>query len=95
MITDKQILEVALQGFMLSTAYGQQTTKLMPVSDSATLLAFARSMIALGMEEAAGICDDVEEREQKTNQLRFSENCANSDQGASYCAAAIRERIPK
>ncbi len=34
-------------GFLLSTAYGQESGKRMPITDSATLLKFAREVIRL------------------------------------------------
>lgn len=44
-LTDEEILQSALiKGFSLSTAYGQECGQLMPISDSATLIAFARDI---------------------------------------------------
>ena len=45
-LTEAKIAEIALDGFMLSTAYGQGSNKAMPVSDLATLVKFARAVIA-------------------------------------------------
>ena len=43
---DDEILSNALEaGFMISTQYGQDTNQPMPVSDSKTLLKFARSLL--------------------------------------------------
>lgn len=47
-------------GFMLSTHYGQQAGQPMPVSDSRTLIRFARAMRHLGMLEAAKIADNCD-----------------------------------
>ena len=55
----KQIIQMALQhGFMLSTSYGQEAKKLMPVSDSETIIAFAAAIRAATKEEDAKICED-------------------------------------
>lgn len=53
-LTDDEITVAAMSaGFALSTAYGQSTTKLMPVSDRATLIAFARAIEHLARSTAA------------------------------------------
>lgn len=46
MIKDIDIINCALiSGFMISTQYGQDKHKLMPVSDGDTLIKFARELI--------------------------------------------------
>lgn len=56
----EQIIAMALEhGFMLSTAYGQDSKKLMPVSDTSTILAFADALRAAVKEEDAKICDEA------------------------------------
>ncbi len=46
MTNDEEIIALALEsGFMLSTAHGQDANKLMPVSDTATLIKFARALL--------------------------------------------------
>jgi hypothetical protein len=75
----EEILEIALEtGFMLSTAYGQKEPKLMPVSDSATLIAFANAIAAHEREDCAEICD--------------TEASFTNGSGEKNCAAAIRAR---
>lgn len=42
-----KIIELALiSGFALSTAYGQEAPKLMPISDDDTIVAFAHALLA-------------------------------------------------
>lgn len=45
-LTDEEILCHALEGFAVSTMYGQGDNKMMPISDSGTLKKFARAVIA-------------------------------------------------
>lgn len=66
-------------GFMLSTHYGQKTGQPMPVSDSRTIIRFARAMRLLGMREAAKICESRSEK--------YFYDSGEPD----ACAAAIRE----
>lgn len=45
-MTDEQIAYIALKcGFALSTSHGQESEKLMPISDRQTLIDFAREVI--------------------------------------------------
>lgn len=47
-VTREEVMQIALEsGIMLSTQYGQADGKLMPVSDTETLLRFAKSLISL------------------------------------------------
>ncbi len=47
-LTDNEIVQSALfHGFSLSTTYGQEPGKLMPITDSGTLLKFAREIIRM------------------------------------------------
>lgn len=57
----EQIIQMALHhGFMLSTSYGQEAKKLMPVSDSETIIAFAAAIRAATKEEDAKICENLD-----------------------------------
>lgn len=56
-LTDQEITIAAMSaGFMLSTAHGQSTHKMMPVSDRATLIAFARAIESLSRAPAEPLC---------------------------------------
>jgi hypothetical protein len=56
---DERVISAALEaGFMLSTAYGQDASKLMPCSDSSTLKKFAQILLAENTKE-------VEERHEQ------------------------------
>ena len=56
--TKSEFLRMALEaGFMLSTAYGQATNKLMPVSDADTVVNFGNKCFQMGLEEAAIIAE--------------------------------------
>ena len=56
--TDDEILAAAMEaGFAISTAYGQGASKLMPISDRATLGALYRHAYAAGMEAAAAMLE--------------------------------------
>lgn len=49
-VTMDDVMCIALEsGFMLSTQYGQSDGKLMPVSDTDTLLRFAKALISAGV----------------------------------------------
>jgi len=51
-LTKTEMLTEAVEaGFMLHTGYGQGVNKMMPVSDSATLVEFARAVIAADREK--------------------------------------------
>ena len=51
-LTKTEMLTEAVEaGFMLHTGYGQGVNKMMPVSDSATLVEFARAVIAAFKEK--------------------------------------------
>ena len=46
-LTNERIVQIGvISGFMLSTAHGQDTKKLMPVSDASTLVNFGRMLIS-------------------------------------------------
>ena len=50
-----EIMRLALEaGFALSTAYGQDTNKLMPISDVATLQRFAELLLIKDCSECQG-----------------------------------------
>ena len=55
-----KILQEALEaGFMFSTAFGQEAPKLMPVTDTLTILGFAKRIAAQAWEEGRASCDQV------------------------------------
>lgn len=62
-------------GFMISTHYGQKPGQPMPVSNSRTLIAFAKAMHKAGAENAARICESDD----------------NKDRTGLDCADAIRD----
>lgn len=85
----EQIIQMALQhGFMLSTSYGQEAKKLMPVSDSGTIIAFAAAIRAATKEEDAKICEEVFERLSKIESDSFDPGYSQG--GAAECAETIR-----
>ena len=60
-MTRDDIIRIALEaGFMLSTAYGQDSEKLMPTSDSQTLENFANLVAAVEREECARVCQSLD-----------------------------------
>jgi len=62
----KEIISVAMEaGFMLSTMHGQESPKLMPVSDSETLLAFAKLIAAAERERCAKVVLEEGSRQRK------------------------------
>lgn len=66
----EEICSLALEaGFMLSTMHGQDTPKLMPVSDSATLVKFAQLVAAHEREECAKLVDDMEQKSQTLGRI--------------------------
>ena len=44
-MSDEEIINLALDGFMISTGFGEEPGKSMPVSDAKTLIEFARSVM--------------------------------------------------
>lgn len=90
----ENIIAIALEaGFALSTAYGQEEPKLMPISDQATLQKFADLIIASQLQSILSEVEKLPSYNMEVSSFGHTESALNREQVLSIISNRMGEKI--